>query len=430
MGTICLSMIARSLSSIVHRRCRCRCCRCRCCCHYCCRCCCHYCRCCCHCRRRRCVVDCSSLSSSLLSLLLSLSSLSLSLSSLSSMIPELLLVLAGHKSSLFLDDASLNPAFASLLHPGEQHALLSLAQMASRYTHITAACTRLSHSPSRYICALCASLRLILADEYHTLVLETEAKVLRRDSTLVATGAFVPLSSIRALFSEWDAPFAALVHLVDLLEAEKQWKPGPLIDLLLSRSQTGVRRIASIFGHLSSAVQRVWRSQIAAFIVHGTISSSDPLASQDYALEDGSIPSCISLQSRDSIQYVGRAVATVKAAKWQKQLPTTIASDHTNMLESVLPQNQHAFDRVIAQIRFNVSEWLWRNVLTRQDIEDAVDSLYVHMLYHSYCSCSYSRPLQGVTISYSETENLVSPSFVRSRDSKLPASQCGRVQYP
>lgn len=346
------------------------------------------------------------------------------------MIPELLLVLAGHKSSLFLDDASLNPAFASLLHPGEQHALLSLAQMASRYTHITAACTRLSHSPSRYICALCASLRLILADEYHTLVLETEAKVLRRDSTLVATGAFVPLSSIRALFSEWDAPFAALVHLVDLLEAEKQWKPGPLIDLLLSRSQTGVRRIASIFDRLSSAVQRVWRSQIAAFIVHGTISSEDPLASQDYALEDGSIPSCISLQSRDSIQYVGRAVATVKAAKWQKQLPTTIASDHTNMLQSVLPQNQHAFDRVIAQIRFNVSEWLWRNVLTRQDIEDAVDSLYVHMLYHPYCSCSYSRPLQGVTISYSETENLVSPSFVRSRDSKLPASQCGRVQYP
>ena len=365
----------------------------------------------------------SLLSSSLLSLLLSLSSLS-------SMIPELLLVLAGHKSSLFLDDASLNPAFASLLHPGEQHALLSLAQMASRYTHITAACTRLSHSPSRYICALCASLRLILADEYHTLVLETEAKVLRRDSTLVATGAFVPLSSIRALFSEWDAPFAALVHLVDLLEAEKQWKPGPLIDLLLSRSQTGVRRIASIFDRLSTAVQRVWRSQIAAFIVHGTISSEDPLASQDYALEDGSIPSCISLQSRDSIQYVGRAVATVKAAKWQKQLPTTIASDHTNMLESVLPQNQHAFDRVIAQIRFNVSEWLWRNVLTRQDIEDAVDSLYVHMLYHPYCSCSYSRPLQGVTISYSETENLVSPSFVRSRDSKLPASQCGRVQYP
>jgi len=293
------------------------------------------------------------------------------------MIAELLLLLAGHNSSLFLDDASLNPAFASLLHPGEQHAVSSIAQVAFRYTHITAACTRLSQSSSRYICALCSCLRLILADEYHAHVVQTEAHILSRDPALVATPPFVPLSSIRALFSQWDAPFAALVHLLDLLEAQNHWNPGPLIDLLLSRSRTGVHRIATIFDRLSSAVQRVWRSQIAAFILHGSISPQDPLASQSYTLLDGSIPSCISSQSRDSIQYLGRAVATVKAAKWQKQLPTAIASHHTLILDSVLPQNQHAFDRVIAQIRFNVSEWLWRNVLTRKDIDDAVNSLYV-----------------------------------------------------
>jgi len=157
---------------------------------------------------------------------------------------------------------------------------------------------------------------------------------------------------------------------------------------------------------LSSAVQRVWRSQIAAFIVHGSISPQDPLASQSYTLLDGSIPSCISEQSRDSIQYVGRAVATVKAAKWQKQLPTAIASHHTHILHSVLPQNQHPFDRVIAQIRFNVSEWLWRNVLTRKDIDDAVNSLYV-LPYSS--SPSLNALSKGVTISCSETENSASP---------------------
>jgi len=343
------------------------------------------------------------------------------------MIAELILLLAGHKSSLFLDDASLNPAFASLLHPGEQHALLSIAQVAFRYTQITAACTRLSHSPSRYVSALCASLRLILADEYHAHIVQTEAQILSRDPALVATAPFVPLSSIRALFSQWDAPFAALVHLLDLLETQNNWTPGPLIDLLLSRSRTGVHRIASIFDRLSSAVQRVWRSQIAAFIVHGSISTSDPLASPSYTLLDGSIPSCISPHSRDSIEYVGRAVATVKAAKWQKQLPTAIASHHTTILDSVLPQNQHAFDRVIAQIRFNVSEWLWRNVLTRKDIDDAVNSLYV-------LPCSSSPSLnalsKGVTISCSETESSASPSFAKSTDSNIPASQCGLLQYP
>ncbi|KAJ3563584.1 hypothetical protein NP233_g8849 [Leucocoprinus birnbaumii] len=217
---------------------------------------------------------------------------------------------------------------------------------------------------------------------------------------IFATGAFVPLSSVRALFSEWDAPLAVLVDLVDNLEAVKQWKPGPLIDLLLSRSRTGVHRVASILERLSTAVQRVWRSQITAFIVHGSISPTDPLASKDYALVDGSIPSCISPQSRDSVQYVGRAVATVKAAKWQKQLPTTIASEHTNMLESVLPQEQHAFDRVIAQIRINVSEWLWMNVLTRQDIEDAVDSLGNYfLLRNGEFSLSLIREIERLKVS-------------------------------
>lgn len=72
---------------------------------------------------------------------------------------------------------------------------------------------------------------------------------------------------------------------------------------------------------------------------------------------------------------MGRAIATVKAAKWQKQLPRDLASEHTGLLEGVLPQEEHAFDRVVAHIRTGVSEWLWENVLTQKDVEDAVDSL-------------------------------------------------------
>jgi ribosomal RNA-processing protein 1 len=45
------------------------------------------------------------------------------------------------------------------------------------------------------------------------------------------------------------------------------------------------------------------------------------------------------------------------------------------MLSNVLPEDQHNFDCVVAQIRTNVSEWLWLNVLTWKDVEEAVDSL-------------------------------------------------------
>jgi gamma-tubulin complex component 4 len=224
---------------------------------------------------------------------------------------------------------------------------------------------------------MCATLNQILKDEYERLVVETEAKVLQRDPELVASGSFVPLSSIRAIFAEWDAPLAALEALVERLQSETFQKPGPLIDLLQTCSHTGVHRIADIVSRLSVAVQRVWRTQLITLLVHGSLSSTDPLASDKYALLDGSMPSFISDQSRDSIIYVGRAIGTVKAAKWRTQLPRTLASDHTTMLENVLPQDQHVFNQVIAQIRTNVSEWLWLNVLTQRDVEDAVDSLYV-----------------------------------------------------
>lgn len=291
------------------------------------------------------------------------------------MIAEVLLVLAGHASSLFPTDHKVHPDFVPLLHPGEQQCLESLGHIAVRYRKIKKSCTVLSRAPSRYVSALCAKLNAILKDEYEGLVVETEAKVLKRDSSLVATGSFVPLSSIRAIFAEWDAPLAALDALVDELATEQHWQPGPLIDLLMARSNTGVHRVASIHTRLSKAVQRVWITQVQAYLIHGTLPTVDPLASADYILSEGSMPRCVSAQTRDSIAYVGRAIVTVKNATWEKQFPRNVAIAHTKLLDAVLPQDQYEFDRVIAEIRTTVSEWLWLNVLTQKDVEVAVESL-------------------------------------------------------
>ncbi|KDQ63214.1 hypothetical protein JAAARDRAFT_371232 [Jaapia argillacea MUCL 33604] len=296
------------------------------------------------------------------------------------MIAEVLLVLAGHDSSLFPIDHTVNPAFAPLLHPGEQQCLEALGLIALRYKKIRDACSVLARSQSRYICALCATLKQILRDEYEELVIDTEAKVLKRDASLVARGCFVPLSSIRATFAEWDAPFAALLSLLKDLESRAQWPPGVLIDMLMTRSQTGVHRISEILSRLCTAVQAVWRTQVVAFLVHGSLSPTEPLASANYILVEGALPSCVSTQSRDSIVYVGRAIGTVKSEKWQKQLPRSLALEHTKMLETVLPEDRHTFDRVVAEIRTNLSEWLWVNVLTRRDVEEAVDSLASYFL--------------------------------------------------
>ncbi|KAF5368354.1 hypothetical protein D9758_002227 [Tetrapyrgos nigripes] len=337
------------------------------------------------------------------------------------MIAELLLVLAGHPSSLFPEDHTIHPAFSPLLHPGEQQCLESLGKIAFRYRKVKASCASLStsSSSSRYVSTLCTAIRHILRDEYDSLVIATEAKVLCRDANLVASGSFVPLSSVRAIFAEWDAPLALLITLVEELEERKDYPPGPLIDLLLQRSKTGVHRIASIFSQLSQAVEGVWRTQLIAFLVHGTLSPNDPLVSDSYVLLDGAMPSCVSFQSRESIVYVGKAIATVKAAKWQKQLPVSLALEHASSLERVLPEEQSSFDRVIAQIRFDVSEWLWLNILTMQAVEDVVDALANYfLLRNGEFSLSLIREIERLKLSRL-TIRSGSTSMIREQDLNL-----------
>ncbi|KAG8903297.1 hypothetical protein FRB99_003482 [Tulasnella sp. 403] len=357
------------------------------------------------------------------------------------MICEVLCVLAGHKSSLFTDDAHVTPDFLPLLHPGEVQTLEALVGLASRFSKIRQAANhfRLLYSnyaiglgsakgpkdyvPSEYLSTLGAAILQVLR-EYEALVVKTEARVLHRDSELVGAKSFVSLSAIRAVFSIWDAPLVALDSLVDDLYAgppgdlqqlqpvqrtERSevpaWPPGPLIDTLLQRSRSGIHRVAEIMSQLAVAVQRLWRIHLTAFILHGSLSTSDPLAIESMtgkdapstpfaptrpssatspksisslALNDRAIPSCITPQTRESILYLGKAVATVKGqGQAQKQFPRTMAVEHAAMLERVLPQDGFAFDRVISEIRATVSEFLWEHVLNERDVEEAVESLYV-----------------------------------------------------
>ncbi|KAF8592033.1 hypothetical protein K439DRAFT_1325212 [Ramaria rubella] len=302
------------------------------------------------------------------------------------MIAEILLVLAGHDSSLF-QGLSIHPSFTALLHPGEQQSLESLAHIAARYRRVRSFCISAIDSNNRYICALCSTLRHILQEDYETLVVETESKILCRDDTFVGRSSFVPISSVRAIFSEWDAPFKALEMLVDQLEDTSIWPAGRLIDLLLERANSGVHAISSLFSRISIAVQQLWSADLSAFLIHGSVSLFLPLARETsasststYVLEDGAMPSCVSDRTRDSIIYVGRAIATVKASSKSKQFPRSMAVEHAKLLDGAYPQDRHRFERVIEDVRNNISEWLWLNVLTREDVEGTVESLASYFL--------------------------------------------------
>ncbi|KAG9020141.1 hypothetical protein FS842_007566 [Serendipita sp. 407] len=176
--------------------------------------------------------------------------------------------MAGHSSSIFINSVNnaspptVAPAFADLLHPGEIESLRSLSRIAWRYTRIKNAKRSLcapnnEGQISKYLSALYATLNTILKTEYEELVIETEARIIKRDDAFVASGSFVPLSSLLAAFAEWDAPFAAIQALLDRISTSydgtapsggqpPNWPPGKLIDLLLDYAGSGVGKIASI----------------------------------------------------------------------------------------------------------------------------------------------------------------------------------------
>ncbi|KAJ1302591.1 hypothetical protein OPQ81_002908 [Rhizoctonia solani] len=290
------------------------------------------------------------------------------------MLAEVLLIMSGHASSLLEPDGTTSPAFTPLLHPGEQQVLKELATLASQYRKLKQSCPTLSQQ-SQYMSSLCAALTEILT-EYEDLVVETEARILKRDPELVANATVVPLSAVKATFSIWDVQFTALCLLVDQLEAGPpgldgvRWPPGPLIDLLLQRTRTGVQRVAHVINRLALAVQRVWRSHLLAFLVHGILDAADPLAraADGYKLNPECIPMCVTPQTREAIAYVGRAVAVVGVG-----VPRQLAIVHARLVGRVLPQDRYAFDAAVERIKGNISEWLWSRVLTRADVIGAVE---------------------------------------------------------
>ncbi|CAG7853966.1 Spindle pole body component {ECO:0000256/RuleBase:RU363050} [Serendipita indica DSM 11827] len=341
-------------------------------------------------------------------------------------VAEILLVLAGHSSSLFTSTGEIAPAWIDLLHPGEIASLQSLSQIARRYNHIKHArrtlCPNNSGQVSKFLSALLSTLNDILKHDYEDLVVQTEAKVVKRDDAFVASGSYVPLASIRATFAEFDAPFAAIQALLDRLSKSADgtpplrgeppnWPAGKLIDILLDR--------ADEFGEF----------ELTAFLVHGTLSPTDPLADekQSYALYPDAIPSCVSFQTRESITYVGKALVTVRiaatthSAKHEQQLPRQLMTAHTKLLEGALPQDRYAFDSAIATIRTNVSEWLWSNVLTRPMVNEALDSLaHYFLLRNGEFGLSLIREIERLKVSrLTARHSSRSAGVIREQDLQL-----------
>lgn len=111
---------------------------------------------------------------------------------------------------------------------------------------------------------------------------------------------------------------------------------------------------------------------------------------------------------------------TVRNAKSQAQFPRSLENDHTKLLEKVLPEDRHEFDRVIAEIRTNVSEWLWTNVLTKKAVTETIETLANYfLLRNGEFGLSLIREIERLKISRLTARNISRSGIIREQDLQL-----------
>jgi gamma-tubulin complex component 4 len=290
------------------------------------------------------------------------------------MIAELLLVLVGHESRLFdSQTGSVCPELIPLFHPGEKETLEWLSSVARRYKDLRAACEALMKEESPYINVFCQSLLSILTEQYEDSIVQLERKALKGDSDVASGGPAVALSVIRVAISDWETPLSMLKLLVARISSQK-WNAGPFIDLLVETTNSSVAKSQTIMQILLSSVLNFWKRQVSAFVLRGSLSQEDPIATGDFVVQDRCMPSFVTQSSRQSISYIGRAIATVNGSRDFAHPPLDLIDKHAVKINAIEAYSQD-FDSCLADLRHDISDWLWHNVLITENLLETLNSM-------------------------------------------------------
>lgn len=225
------------------------------------------------------------------------------------------------------------------------------------------------------------------------------------------------------------------------------WTGGLLIDLLTLKASTGVERVASHMARLRNAVEDSWMQHLAAWVCRGEIHRpggiADPHASKrnlisrdqivhwidatdadahndhldagaavngdglagwaassgnTWAFRPDALPASISESTADSILYVGRALYTIRYASTASSLqatptrharpsgpPDTVIQLHEAELArpEIRPSRPSDLDRAIQSLRNDISEWIFRNILTTSVVHSSLQCLGDYFLHRN-----------------------------------------------
>lgn len=315
------------------------------------------------------------------------------------MLHELIFVLSGFPSDVFIPFPSDNPCTFSinpefpLLHPAERESLNRLGHLGWIYAKLN----MFSVKQGAYAQAMATALEATL-EEYRRDILEMEQLVL--DKTYDAGAGVVPISLLASSLGRWELLLPALLEFTCKFDA-CDYYGCKLLDLVLDEARTGNKDYRDVMHKVADRLHDVLYRQITSWMVYGNwtndeffITKSSSNSTMDspagwqrrYGLALEQIPKHIPLALAESVLFVGKAVATVNQMG-NNPMPDTMKRDHLQLLLSLRQGQSRQYDplkHVVQQIRRSTADWLFSCVLTGEHSLQCYLESFRHMFLLGY----------------------------------------------
>ncbi|KAL7753694.1 hypothetical protein RI367_000625 [Sorochytrium milnesiophthora] len=328
------------------------------------------------------------------------------------MLHELLVAMTGHPGDIFVPypPPPLTPTTFAIrtdypfLHPAERNSLNRLAQLG--FWH--AAALRFVRSEKlnargAYTVAFAQGIERVLTDYQH-LIIATEESVLKREDDQQGR---TPISMLVATFSKQHSILKAVYDTLLLVQggASGTYHGCKLVNLVQKRTVTGDAAVAQAFARILHACNTVLFRQLSAWLLYGQLhdphaeffikckvsegnmsaeTNAQDVWSADVTVDQSMLPYLISPALSDTVLLVGKAAATVRAARNRDELvPPAAVEEHLKSLTSLLatPRLRNMeFEAAISAIHKDYTGALWRVVVMDEKLLDYVMSFRKYYL--------------------------------------------------
>ncbi len=329
------------------------------------------------------------------------------------MLQEILLSLSGYHSDIWekvKEGDTEHDELQKYASEPEKAMLDVLANISRLHLEIKETAARVAATHASMICrAVGSAITVHHLAGFRKKVLDVESSILQRSPAYVGAYNIVPLSTIVSEFAPWSRRLDWLLSVTrcmggktTLSREDVPCTGKDLLDFLQGETHTGYTDVENMSTHLMICAQKVWMRSLAAWVLHGKLSSFsandffiwyNPSGSgvmDRYIEETNLLPKFVSKAAAESILATGTALNQIQnhgqsngSFHRMNQSPALL-SRHLQSLEGLsYPLNPVLLEAVLWNIDLSVSQNLLSHILPAEQIHSLLRVIHRFVLLGS-----------------------------------------------